>query len=186
VTAEIDRRPVHGSVRHFPADIRRPHTEEAEPDHGLVRPFERTDPIDEPRIEVDAADLRVLFEEAAARLVRIIAPQANGGPAWRWETIHLRAVDLPTLAGLWLDRLIAVGDSRLADGRREIVVAVAVDVVSPPEHDPQFGRWQVRARVGLRPCLAGDADPRLPSPIDRQLVVESSDGGWALRVSLAG
>jgi hypothetical protein len=178
VTAEIDRRHALRSPRHrVGTGIRQPLEVEA--------PVP-TEPRSEAGIEARAADLRVLFEEAASALLRETASPATG-PACRWEAIMIRAHDLPGLAGLWLDRLIDLGASRLSDQRREAIVVVAVDRVASPDEDPQYGRWVLRARVGLRPYqeAAGASTREVRSASDRPLAVEQDAAGWRLRASLA-
>ncbi|HVL53603.1 MAG TPA: hypothetical protein VM344_05030, partial [Vitreimonas sp.] len=180
---EIDRRSPSGSLRRREGLGVRRLAETAPPPQAAGS----TDLPAEAGIEASAPDLRALFEEAAAQLLRTSSRPEAAGPAWRWESISLRAADVSGLAGLWLDRLIELGESRLSDARREGVVIVVVDRVAPPEDDPQYGRWQLRARVGLRPYLetasALRRDPRSAS--DRPLAVEGVAGSWTLRASLA-
>jgi hypothetical protein len=179
VTAEIDSRPSVRRLRHRPgATIREP----------VAVPVEtELQARIETAIEASAADLRVLFEEAAAALVRMTARPEASGPACRWETVTLRAPDVPGLAGLWLDRLIALGDQRFSDERREAVVMVAVDRVASPEEDAVYGRWTLRARVGLRPYreTGPQRTPEVRSASDRPLAVERDAGAWTLRARLA-
>jgi hypothetical protein len=189
VTAEIDRRSTLRRLRHGDGT---PLRQAPIPGEVPSTPFEPPvdvvlDPGVEAGIEARAADLRVLFEEAAQALLRLTPRPDAGGPACRWETVALRAHDLPGLAGLWLDRLISLGDSRLSDQRREAIVVVVVDRVAPPEDDAQYGRWQLRARVGLRPYheTATEAPREIRTASDRPLAVEGAPGGWTLRARLA-
>ena len=178
VTAEID---IRQSVRHA-----RPRERYA-PGGAPVEPA----PIGAPGrpeagLEATAPSLRLLFEETATALGRVMARPEDAGPACRWEAVSLHAHDLPGLAGLWLDRLISLGDSRFSDLRREAIVAVAVDRVASPEEEAHAGRWELRARVGLRPYLENGI-PRLEirSASDRPLAVERGDASWTLRARLA-
>jgi SHS2 domain-containing protein len=183
VTAEIDRHPVVRRLRHGDgAPLRQ--APSGTPLPPVAVPIESGL---ETGIEARAADLRVLFEEAAHALLRVTPHPDPAGPASRWETVSLRAADLPGLAGAWLDRLIALGDSRLSDERREAIVMVAVDRVAPPDEDAQYGRWQLRARVGLRPYQPTASAPtrEVRTASDRPLAVEGAPGGWTLRAQLA-
>ena len=183
MTAEIDRRPAVGRLRHRSgASIRE---RVAVPVAAPVEP--QPDRDDERRIEASAPDLRVLFEEAGASFVRMTARPEASGPACRWENVNLRAPDVAGLAGLWLDRLIVLGDQRFSDERREAVVMVVVDRVAAPEEDAVYGRWAMRARVGLRPYreTAPHRTPEVRSASDRPLAVEQSAGFWTLRARLA-
>ncbi len=179
MTAEIEHPPAVRRLRHRPgATLRVP----------VAVPVEPTQ-RDEPgvAIEANAADLRVLFEEAAGALVRLTSLPEAAGPACRWETVTLRARDLPGLAGLWLDRLIEIGEQQFSDERRMAIVIVAVDRVASPEEDPQNGRWMLRARVGLRPYYQTGprATPEIRSASDRPLTVDRDAGSWTLRGQLA-
>lgn len=179
VTAETDRRAALRGLRHREgAGIRHRVEDDAAPG---------PEPRRETGIEARATDLRVLFEEAAAALLRETGSPGAGGPACRWESIVIRAHDLPGLAGLWLDRLIDLGGSRLSDQRREAIVVVAVDRVASPEEDALVGRWLLRARVGLRPYhdAAQPVLREVRSASDRPLAVEHDAGAWRLRASLA-
>ena len=183
MTTEIDRRSPSGSLRRREGLGVRRLAESAPPPQAAGS----TDLPAEAGIEASAPDLRALFEEAAAR--RLMLSHRHAGPAASGRELVRSswAADVSGLAGLWLDRLIELGESRLSDARREGVVIVVVDRVAPPEDDPQYGRWQLRARVGLRPYLetasALRRDPRSAS--DRPLAVEGVAGSWTLRASLA-
>lgn len=179
MTAETDRHPTVRGLRHRDGTgIRHRVADDAAP---------QPEPPSEAGIEAKATDLRVLFEEAAAALLRETGSPDAGGPACRWESIVIRSHDLPGLAGLWLDRLIDLSGSRLSDQRREAIVVVAVDRVATPEEDALVGRWLLRARVGLRPYQDTEQPVvrEVRSASDRPLAVEQDAGAWRLRASLA-
>lgn len=180
MTAEIDRLPAVRRLRHRPGSTVR------DPVAVPVGP-QRIDPPAN-GLEASAPTLRALFEEAAAALIRMTAVPGTAGPACRWETISLRALDLSGLAGAWLDRLLDIGERRYSDDRREAIVMVVVDRVASPDEDAEYRRWTLRARVGLRPYRPTAESSSVQvrcSASDRPLAVEQAAGAWRLQATLA-
>ena len=135
----------------------------------------------ETSFEVTAPDARILLEDAAAALVRRIAPREAGAPACWWETVQLDGRDITDLAGRLLDRIIDVGTEQ-----HKAVASVFVDAIGEPDPEDDRSRWRLRARIGIRPFgLEGPPARTVRSTSDRPLTIETTGRSLTLRARIA-